>query len=56
MAVLVCSVVMMIGVASRLCNCLSVVRLVLSEVNLVGLVKCLLKELAMCLFVVWSVS
>ena len=34
------------GVVSRLCNCLIVLRFLLSEVKLVGLVKCLLKELA----------
>ena len=40
---------------SRLCNCLIVLRLYLSEVKFVGFVKCLMKELAMLLFELWMV-
>ena len=40
------------GVVSRLCSCLIVLRFLLSEVKLVGLVKCLLNELAISLLVV----
>ena len=39
-------ILMVIGVISRLCSCLIVLRFVMSEVKLVGFVKCLLKELA----------
>ena len=44
--------VSVIGVVLRLWTCLSVLRLFLSEVEFVGLVKCLLKELAISLLVV----
>lgn len=42
-----------IGVVSKLCNSLSVVRFVLSGVKFVGFVKYLLNELAIVLFVEW---
>ena len=51
-AAMVCSVVIEIGVVSKFCNCLNVVRLFLLEVKFVGFVKCLLKEFAMLLLVV----
>ena len=41
-----------IGVVSRLCSSLTVLRLFLSEVKFVGFVKCLLNALAISLFVV----
>ena len=44
--------VRVIGVVLRLWTCLSVLRLFLSVVEFVGLVKCLLKEFAISLLVV----
>ena len=48
-------VVMKMGVVARLWSFLIVRRLVLSGAKFVGFVKCLLKELAMDLLVVWVV-
>ena len=58
MAEMVCSIVILIGVVFRFCSCLRVVRLVLSGVKFVGLVKCLLKEFAMFLLevLVWLLN
>ena len=39
-------------IVSRLCSCLTVLRLFLSEVKFVGFVKCLLNALAISLLVV----
>ena len=44
---------MVIGVVLRFCRFLRVRRLVLSGVKFVGLVKCLLNELAMFLLELW---
>ena len=45
-------VISVIGVVSRLCSCLNVLRLFQSEVKYVGFVKCLLNALAISLLVV----
>ena len=47
--------VLVLGVASRFCDCSSVLRLALYGVKFVGLVKCLLKELSMSLFAVLTI-
>ena len=45
--------VMVMGVVLRLCNCLKVVLFDLSDVKLVGFVKCLLNALAIALSEFW---